>query len=277
MATNLGPCWSRRKFIQSLTATLVLSSDGPRQLLYAAGATQPATAPVSDGNRLTGKVVFEGEAPEREKLDLRMDPFCARLYRKEPLLSEDLIVDEQGGLANVFVSMTRGLPDREWPIPEEPVVLEERCRFIPHVFGVRAGQKLRIVNESEGTEVPHLHGRKNPNISFTLPRKGMSRDVVLHETEVVSVTCDVHPWEQAWCHVVDHPFFAVTDEKGRFAMALDGIEPGSYELTFWHEKLGTRAIAPLHIGKASIPDVKTSFTMPDPRDRGRGRRRQRPE
>lgn len=39
----------------------------------------------------------------------------------------------------------------------------------------------------------------------------------------------------AWIAVVDHPFFAVTDVKGRFE--IKGLPPGKYTLEAWHEKL----------------------------------------
>ena len=35
---------------------------------------------------------------------------------------------------------------------------------------------------------------------------------------------------------MEHPFFAVSDAKGRFR--IEGLPPGEYELTAWHEELG---------------------------------------
>jgi len=267
------PRWSRRRFIQSLSAPLVLPALDRGRWLSAAPTTQPATAPSPAPDRIRGRARFEGDRPERHPLDLRMDPFCAKMYRKKPLLNQDLIVDKEGELANVFVWISRGLPDRKWPVPQTPVVLKERCLFIPHVLGVQAGQPLRILNDSSVQEAPHLHGRKNPPLNFTLPRQGMHRDVVLKEPEIVYITCDVHPWEQAWCHVVDHPFFAVSDPSGRFA--IDGLEPGTYELTFWHEKLGIEKKSCRLTGNTSPDDIEVAFRMPDRRNRGRRRRSSR--
>ena len=45
-----------------------------------------------------------------------------------------------------------------------------------------------------------------------------------------------HPWEKAYVGVLDHPFFAVTDEIGNFE--IRGLPPGRYMLVVWHEKLG---------------------------------------
>lgn len=193
---------------------------------------------------MLGRVFFEGQAPAPVPVDCSADPNCAALYRNEPLLAEDLVVGQGGGLANVFVVVKRGLQaGRRWPVPQQPVILDQKgCRYIPHVFGVMAGQPLQIVNSSKINEVPHGYPRRSPEFSFTLPKRGMSKTVVLGEPETFRIACDVHPWETAWCHVVDHPFHAVTDIEGRFM--IRGLAPGEYELELRHEQavLGLRTL-----------------------------------
>jgi hypothetical protein len=92
---------------------------------------------------------------------------------------------------------------------------------------------LEILNSSRIHEVPHGLPKRNPEFSFTLPRKGMSGSVTLHEPEAFKIICDVHPWESSWCHVMTHPFFAVTDARGQFM--IRGLPSGEYDLEFWHE------------------------------------------
>ena len=50
----------------------------------------------------------------------------------------------------------------------------------------------------------------------------------------MSVVCNIHPWMKAYFFVLDHPYFAVTDEKGRFE--IQGLPAGEYTLSAWHEK-----------------------------------------
>jgi Carboxypeptidase regulatory-like domain len=45
--------------------------------------------------------------------------------------------------------------------------------------------------------------------------------------------CDAHPHMSAWMIVHDSPYYAVTDERGSFR--IDGVPPGSYKVTLWHE------------------------------------------
>jgi hypothetical protein len=54
------------------------------------------------------------------------------------------------------------------------------------------------------------------------------------------VKCDVHPWMSSRFVVFNHPFFAVTDDKGSFT--ISGLPPGTYTLTTWHE-LGEKVSA----------------------------------
>ena len=54
---------------------------------------------------------------------------------------ELLVVGEGRTLANVYVKVKNGLPDGSWPVPSEPVVLDQQgCRYIPHVTGIMVDQ-----------------------------------------------------------------------------------------------------------------------------------------
>ena len=60
---------------------------------------------------------------------------------------------------------------------------------------------------------------------------------VFDEPELaVKFKCDIHSWMNGYVHVLEHPFFAVTDVEGKFEIA--GLPPGQYVLEAWHEELG---------------------------------------
>jgi uncharacterized protein (DUF2141 family) len=40
--------------------------------------------------------------------------------------------------------------------------------------------------------------------------------------------------------VVDHPYYAVTNDDGSFS--IQGLPPGTYTVEAWHEKLGTKTM-----------------------------------
>ena len=49
-----------------------------------------------------------------------------------------------------------------------------------------------------------------------------------HPEVMIPVKCDVHAWMRSYIGVLDHPFFAVTDANGSFA--IEGLPPGVTEL-----------------------------------------------
>ena len=181
---------------------------------------------------------YEGDAPEPLVLDCSDDPYCARLFRNDPLLDDSLLVGEDGALQNVFVVVREGLPEgRTWPVPEKPAVMDQNCKFIPRIVGVQVGQPLEFRNSARTLEVPHGFPKLNPEFSFNMPENSTKR-ITFEFAETFHLECDVHPWELGYCHVVAHPFFALTDKKGR--AVVKGLSPGTYEVEFWHETLGVQ-------------------------------------
>jgi hypothetical protein len=43
--------------------------------------------------------------------------------------------------------------------------------------------------------------------------------------------CAMHEFMQTWGYAVENPYYAVTDEAGRFS--IDGLPPGTYTVTAW--------------------------------------------
>ena len=87
-------------------------------------ATAPATAPatIDDANAatVTGKVAFSGDKPTMRNIDMSANPACARAHSGAPPKSEEVVVNDNGTLKNVFVWVKSGLPERQWPVPSTP-------------------------------------------------------------------------------------------------------------------------------------------------------------
>jgi hypothetical protein len=152
-----------------------------------------------------------------------------------PLSSKRYVVSPNGGLANVFVYISSGLEQRSFPVPVEPVVLNQiGCEFQPYIFGLMARQSLVISNSDRTLHnvhaYPNAKGNKEFNIAQLFGAKVDKR--FLAEEIPVRIKCDVHPWMFAYACVVDHPFFAVTDRSGNYF--ITNVPPGSYELTAFH-------------------------------------------
>ncbi|NLX23267.1 MAG: hypothetical protein GXY55_16570 [Phycisphaerae bacterium] len=235
LARGLDSSLSRRTFFQRTVAAF-----GTAWIARACLAeTQPASPPPLPS--CTVRILYEGPQMEPKPVDCSDDPYCAQVFRKSPLMDDALLVGKKNELRNVFVSVVKGLPkDYRCPQPDKPVVVDQKCWFIPRIFAVLAGQRLVFANNSRTLEVPHGYPERNKEFSFNVP-EGQQRDITLEHPETFRVKCDVHPWELAWCHVMAHPFFALSDDKG--AAALYGLPAGEYELRFWHERLEAQTAA----------------------------------
>ncbi len=159
--------------------------------------------------------------------------------RDEEVFDPRTIVSPSGGVANVFVYLKRGVDGRYTP-PADPVTLDQRgCMFSPRVFGIQVGRPLRIVNSDETLHNVHSLGEKNDSFNVSQSRKDMTDTKTFAHPEVmVRLKCHVHGWMEAYCGVLPHPFFAVTDEDGEFE--IDRIPPGEYVVECWHELWGRR-------------------------------------
>ncbi len=53
---------------------------------------------------------------------------------------------------------------------------------------------------------------------------------------MIPVSCNNHPWMQAFINVVPNPFFSVSDADGHFE--IKGLPAGTYTVVADHEVLG---------------------------------------
>ncbi|HEY3965782.1 MAG TPA: hypothetical protein VGM05_14585 [Planctomycetaceae bacterium] len=189
-----------------------------------------------------GVVTFKGKPPERKTLvhkgdqNVKDPPVCAAA----DLLSDDFIVNEKAdnGVANVVIYLKKA-PEgyKAGPVPEAPAVFDQQgCRFIPHVLAVRCKQKILIKSNDP---VPHNTNitpvRNNGFNQLIQPgnREGVEFKFPKPESLPIPVKCDLHPWMKAHQLPLDHPFFAVTDENGKFE--IKGLPPGKHMFTVWQE------------------------------------------
>jgi plastocyanin len=116
------------------------------------------------------------------------------------------------------------------------VVLDnQRCAFVAHVSAAMPGGRVRVKNSDGIVHNPHGRVGKTTVFNVAVPGKDQLVDVTKRLTRpgVVHVVCDAHPHMQGWIVLHDSPYFAVTDEHGAFR--IDGIPPGTYKVTMWHE------------------------------------------
>jgi hypothetical protein len=190
--------------------------------------------------QLSGKVSFEGEAPEPREIDMSGVVQCAQQHA-DPVYDESIWVGDDGELANVVISIkAEDSPDLEGEVPSEPVLLDQKgCQYTPHVVAMMAGQQLVVKNSDPFLHNVHSLAEINPNFNFGQPNVDPGKKVESPKAEeTFRVKCDVHPWMSAYIAVFEHPFFAVSGEDGTFS--IKDLPDGDYTVVAWHEKLGTK-------------------------------------
>jgi plastocyanin len=144
-------------------------------------------------------------------------------------------------MGNILVWVSKGLPEgRTWPAPQTPVTLDQNgCMYVPHVQGIMVGQAYRILNSDGVLHNVHALPKINPGFNQPMPPTMTEKTVSFAKPEpVFQIKCDVHPWMLAYIGVFTHPFFSATGTDGKFT--ISGLDPGTYEITAWHERLGTK-------------------------------------
>jgi plastocyanin len=195
---------------------------------------------VSAASTVTGTVTFAGKAPALKPLAMDADPACAKMH-KAPVPAEMLVLGSGNTMGNIMVWVSKGLPaGKTYPAPKTPVTLDQKgCVYVPHVMGIMVGQAYRILNSDGILHNIHTLPKLNPSFNRGQPAtvKEMSTSFPKPEN-MFQVKCDVHPWMSAFIGVFTHPFFSVTATDGKFT--ISGLDAGSYEITAWHERLGTQ-------------------------------------
>ena len=214
------------------------------------------TITASTAGNITGKVMLEGSPPANPVIKMASDPACG----SAEVRGESYVVDN-GALQNVFVYIKDGLGNKYiFDTPTEPVKLDQKgCHYVPHVVGVRTTQPLEISN-SDAT-LHNVHGLPKDNREFNQgqPIQGVKNTVTFDTAEVlIPFKCDVHAWMNAYVGVVDHPYFAVTGDGGKFE--LRGLPPGTYSIEAVHEKLGRQSQS-ITLGEKDVKDLSFSFKV----------------
>ena len=189
---------------------------------------------------VTGTVTFDGKPPALKPLTMDADPACAKKHTA-PVPSEMLVLGSGNTMGNILVFVSKGLPaGKTFPVPKTPVTLDQNgCVYKPHVMGIMVGQTYRILNSDGILHNIHTLPKVNPSFNKGMPASLKEATTVFNKPEdVFHIKCDVHPWMSAWIAVFTHPFFSATATDGKFT--ITGLDPGTYEITAWHERLGTK-------------------------------------
>ena len=212
---------------------------------------------------IAGTVTFDGKAPVMKALAMDADPVCAKKHTK-PALNEMLVLGSGNSMGNVMVYVSKGLPPgKTYPAPKTPVTLDQNgCLYTPHVMGIQVGQTYKILNSDGILHNIHTLPKVNRAFNRAMPAGPGGKEASTSfdkEEAIFNIKCDVHPWMSAYVGTFTHPFYTVTAADGKFT--ISGLDPGTYEITAWHERLGTKT-ASVTVGASGSKTQDFKFSTP---------------
>jgi plastocyanin len=208
------------------------------------GDPKAATTPAGGGaaydaakatGAVTVKVKWAGAAPTPGKL--APDEFCKGL---NPSGIDDprFVINADGTVPNAFVWAKDGPHKGMSGLPATPKVTldQKNCMYVPHVFGLRAGEAFTVKNSDGTNHNVHARPALNKNEINQVQGQGGVNDFTFTQKEAaLPFNCDIHSWMSAYAFVLDHPFFGTTGADG--TVKIEKLPPGKYKFKVWHEAM----------------------------------------
>jgi hypothetical protein len=223
--------------------TLAASQDGYRVIS------------VTNGGSISGNVKWAGPVPHQLDFPVTKDPQICDPAGKKNVSLERLIIGPDGGVANTVVYLKNVSAGKAMELPEQKRHLDQKhCRYIPHILLVPQNAELQMQSSDATLHTIHMDGAATYNLPFPFPNQINSR--AMARPGLVNLRCNGgHVWMNAEMMVVTHPYYAVTDESGRFEFT--NVPPGTYQIVAWHEGWGLA-------GKEQAYDVLTEHAVQRP-------------
>jgi plastocyanin len=150
--------------------------------------------------------------------------------------------------ADILVYLVEAPPVQEDLSKTKFIMDQQNLTFHPHILPIPVGALVHFPNNDKvNHNIFSLSRTKKFNLGSYKP--GESKTVLFDKPGIVELRCDVHAEMAAYIMVMKNPYFAVTDDQGRFEIpdskhleqnGIKGIKDlpaGNYVLKIWHEKL----------------------------------------
>ncbi len=188
---------------------------------------------VTDGGTISGNVKWSGPVPHSLDFPITKDAQVCDPNSKKTADLERLVIGPDGGVANTIVYLKNVSAGKAMDLPEQRRHLDQKsCRYIPHILLVPQNAALGMMSSDPTLHTVHMDGAATFNLPFPFPDRLTTRN--MPNPGLVSLRCNGgHVWMNAEMMVVTHPYYAVTDESGRYQFT--NVPAGTYQIVAWHE------------------------------------------
>lgn len=185
---------------------------------------------------VSGRAVFAGEEPF--PMDVPKTRKRAFHCKDTEVKHNAVRVSANGGMADVLVRLPLGAAEVKMEIPPPARVVSRDCVFEPRMQGIVVGQKVSFENADPMMVNVQAKTGTRQVFNVGLPRGAAPYEHAFDEPGFFVIQSSVQPWMRAFIWVSDHPFVAVSDEKGAFE--IRGVPDGDYTLEAWHSFWGKK-------------------------------------
>ena len=199
-----------------------------------AAADAYAVSAVTDGGSVGGTITLSGAIPKLPARKIGKDPQVCGTADRE---SQKLIANKTGGLKNVVVIVEGVKRGKAMPAAAQSAQIgQNKCEYLPHVQVMAVNTEIALRNSD-----PILHNIQffqgdNSLFNMAQPVQGQVNKRKIDKAGNIYVESAVHGWMQGNVIVVDNPYYAVSDENGKFS--ITDLPPGKYQVKIWHEYVG---------------------------------------
>ena len=180
---------------------------------------------------IKGSALFSGK-------NIQLEAHKTGKYKKAcgvTIINESMLINK-GKIKNVVISLHgKNLKTKTG----EHKLDQKKCRYEPHVITMPVDSELKIHTSDPVNHNIHTYSFENDpmNIMFIPDQEEYIQE--MEEAEIIKVECDLHSWMTAWIIVTPNGYSDVSSSDGTFS--ISNIPPGKYELTAWHETLGSQS------------------------------------
>jgi len=218
-------------------------------LVVALVATSMATAADEKWVNIKGQVVFPKDKaiPKRDVLNVTQDK--DHCLKDGDILDQATVINPKSlGIKNAVVWLRPAGKDAKAKFTPEQIdpadakrkaaevtIDQPCCMFVARITIARPGDTLIVKNSSP---VPHnffWSSSNNGEYNVTVPKmeKWTMPEKIVAEGPPIQYKCTIHGWMTGYVRVFEHPYYAITDEDGKFE--IKNAPAGKFQIVYWHE------------------------------------------
>lgn len=164
---------------------------------------------------------------------------------------------DYGQLRDFVVHVDQPFPGITFAPPTKPAIIRQKdASFVPHVLPVLVGSTVEWPNQDEIYHNVFCMAETKPFDLGLYNSTQPPKRVVFDKPGQADVFCSIHTKMHCIVLVLTNPYFAVSDDKGRFI--IRDVPAGTYQLRAWHERL------PAKVQEITVPaegEVRVEFEL----------------